>query len=82
MSMQIEGKSRAFDILQGDKKPWRIGQIAGSVLDLTLRTKYMKRVFSSSDSAEVGLLKDILLKEGVNCVEMDEPMAQTVLWHH
>jgi hypothetical protein len=38
----------------------------------------MKRLFSSPDTAEVGLLKNILLKAGILCVEMDEQMAQTI----
>ncbi|HLP77774.1 MAG TPA: DUF2007 domain-containing protein [Candidatus Paceibacterota bacterium] len=38
----------------------------------------MKRVFSSPDSAEVGLLKNILHKAGIACVEINEQMAQTI----
>jgi len=38
----------------------------------------MKRVFSSPDSAEVGLVKNVLLKAGIRCVEMNEQMAQTI----
>ena len=38
----------------------------------------MKRVFTSPDTAEVGLLKNILEKAGINCVELNEQMAQTI----
>lgn len=40
--------------------------------------KYMKRIFSSPDSAEVGLLKNILEKAGIRCQELNEQMAQTI----
>ena len=38
----------------------------------------MKRVFTSPDSAEVGLLKNVLEKAGIRCVELNEQMAQTI----
>ena len=38
----------------------------------------MKRVFTSPDSAEVGLLKNVLLKAGIGCVEINEQMAQVI----
>lgn len=38
----------------------------------------MKRVFSSPDLAEVGFLKNMLLKAGIPCVEMNGQMAQTI----
>ena len=38
----------------------------------------MKRVFTSPDSAELGLLKNMLQKTGVRCVELNEQMAQTI----
>ena len=38
----------------------------------------MKRVFTSSDSAEMGLLKNMLQKAGIRCVERNEQMAQTI----
>jgi hypothetical protein len=38
----------------------------------------MKRVFTSPDSAEVGLLKNMLQKGGIRCVEINEQMAQTI----
>jgi len=38
----------------------------------------MKRVFTSPDSAEVGLLKNMLQKAGIRCVELNEQMAQTI----
>jgi len=40
--------------------------------------KIMKLLFSSPDVAEVGLLKNILLKAGIRCVENNEQMAQTI----
>ncbi|HTY89076.1 MAG TPA: DUF2007 domain-containing protein [Candidatus Acidoferrum sp.] len=36
----------------------------------------MKRVFTSADSAEVGLLKNVLHKAGIPCVEKNEDVAQ------
>jgi hypothetical protein len=41
-------------------------------------TELMKRVFTSPDSAEVGLLKNMLLKAGIRCVEINEQMAQVI----
>jgi hypothetical protein len=41
-------------------------------------TKLMKRVFSSPDIAEVGFLKNMLLKAGIPCVELNEQMGQTI----
>lgn len=38
----------------------------------------MKLVFSSPNTAEVGLLKNILAKAGIPCVENNEQMAQTI----
>lgn len=38
----------------------------------------MKRVFTSSDAAEVGLLKNVLQKAGIRCVERNEQMAQVI----
>lgn len=38
----------------------------------------MKRVFTSPDSAEVGLLKNMLRKAGINCVKINEQMAQVI----
>jgi hypothetical protein len=38
----------------------------------------MKRLFSSPDTAEVGLLKNILQQAGIPCVENNEQMAQTI----
>lgn len=38
----------------------------------------MKRVFSSPDSAELALLKNMLEKAGIPCVEINEQMAQTI----
>lgn len=38
----------------------------------------MKRVFTSPDSAELGLLKNVLQKAGIRCVERNEQMAQTI----
>jgi hypothetical protein len=35
----------------------------------------MKHVFTSPDSTETGLLKNILLKAGIRCVEINEQMA-------
>jgi hypothetical protein len=38
----------------------------------------MKRVFTSIDSAEVGLLKNVLQKAGIRCVEKNEQLAQVI----
>jgi len=38
----------------------------------------MKRLFSSPDAAEVALLKNILQKAGVGCLEKNEQMANTI----
>jgi hypothetical protein len=38
----------------------------------------MKRVFTSPDSAEVGLLKNMLEKAGIRCVQMNEQMARMI----
>jgi hypothetical protein len=38
----------------------------------------MKRVFTSADSAEVGLLKNVLQKSGIRCVEKNEQVAQVI----
>jgi hypothetical protein len=36
----------------------------------------MKRIFTSLDGAELGLLKNVLLKAGIRCVEINQQMAQ------
>ena len=38
----------------------------------------MKRVWTSSDSAELGLLRNVLQKAGIRCVEVNEQMAQVI----
>lgn len=38
----------------------------------------MKRIFTSPDSAQLGLLKNMLEKAGIRCVEINEQMAQTI----
>lgn len=38
----------------------------------------MKRVFTSRDTAELGLLKNMPQKAGIRCVERNEQMAQTL----
>ena len=38
----------------------------------------MKRVFTSADSAEVGLLKNVLQKAGIRCAERNEQLAQVI----
>ena len=38
----------------------------------------MKLVFTSADSAEVGLIKNMLRKAGIVSVELNEQMAQTI----
>ena len=38
----------------------------------------MKRVFTSPDSTEVGLMKNMLRKAGILSVELNEQMAQTI----
>ena len=38
----------------------------------------MKRVFTSLDTAELGLFKNILQKAGIRCFEKNEQMAQTI----
>ena len=38
----------------------------------------MKRIFSSPDSTELGLLKNVLQKAGIPCVEVNEQMAQLI----
>lgn len=38
----------------------------------------MKRLFTSADSAEVGLLKNMLKKSGIRCVERNEDVAQII----
>jgi len=38
----------------------------------------MKRVFASPDSAELGLLKNVLQKAGLRCVVVNEQMAQVI----
>lgn len=39
----------------------------------------MKRLITSPDSAELGLLKNMLGKAGIQCIERNEPLAQTLL---
>jgi hypothetical protein len=41
-------------------------------------TTFMKRVFTSPDTAELGLLMIMLLKAGLRCVELNEQMARTI----
>lgn len=36
----------------------------------------MKRIYTSTDTAEVGLLKNMLHKAGIGCVVLNEQMAQ------
>lgn len=36
----------------------------------------MKRIYTSADTAEVGLLKNMLRRAGIPCVEKNEQMAQ------
>jgi len=38
----------------------------------------MKRVFTSPDSAELGLLKNVLQKAGIRCVVVNEQMGQMI----
>jgi hypothetical protein len=38
----------------------------------------MKRVFTSADSVELGLLKVVLQRAGIHCVEVNEQMAQVI----
>lgn len=38
----------------------------------------MKRIYTSPDTAELGLLKNMLLKAGIRCVERNEQMTQTI----
>jgi hypothetical protein len=38
----------------------------------------MKRLITSPDSAELGLLKNMLDKAGIQCVERNEQLAQTI----
>jgi len=38
----------------------------------------MKRVFTSPDSAELALLKNMIEQTGIRCVEVNEQMAQTI----
>jgi len=38
----------------------------------------MTRVFSSPDSAELGLLRNLLEKAGIRCVVLNEQMGQTI----
>ena len=38
----------------------------------------MKRIFSSPDNAEAGLLMNMLEKTGIHCVELNEQMAQMI----
>lgn len=38
----------------------------------------MKQIFSSSDGAELGLLKNMLEKAGVHCAEINGQMARTI----
>ena len=39
---------------------------------------YMKRIFTSPDSAEVGLVRNLMEKAGIRCFEKNEQMAQTI----
>ena len=38
----------------------------------------MKLVYTSADAAEVGLLKNVLKKSGIRCVEINEQVAQVI----
>ncbi|MGC3959855.1 MAG: DUF2007 domain-containing protein [Verrucomicrobiota bacterium] len=38
----------------------------------------MKRIFISPDTAELGLLRNILQHAGIRCVELNEHLAQTL----
>ena len=38
----------------------------------------MKRVFTSPDSTELALLKNMMEQAGIRCVEVNEQMAQTI----
>ena len=38
----------------------------------------MKRIFTSPETAELGLLKNMLQKAGIRCVELNEQMTQTI----
>lgn len=38
----------------------------------------MKRIITSPDPIELGLLKNMLQKAGIRCVERNEQMAQTI----
>jgi hypothetical protein len=38
----------------------------------------MKRVFTSPDTAELELLRNVLQKAGIRCVEINEQMAQSI----
>ena len=38
----------------------------------------MKRIFTSPDSAEIGLLKNMFGKAGICCMEINEQMARTI----
>lgn len=38
----------------------------------------MKLIYTSPDSAELGLLKNMLEKAGIRCLERNEQMAQTL----
>jgi hypothetical protein len=41
-------------------------------------TNIMKRVFSSPDTAQVGLYKNMLKKAGIRCAEINKQLAQTI----
>ena len=38
----------------------------------------MKRIFTSPDSAALGLLRSVLQRAGIRCVEVNEQMAQVI----
>lgn len=52
------------------------GRKCGNVSERKM--ELMKRVFSSPDRAQLGLLRNILEKAGIPCVERNQQMAQTI----
>ena len=45
---------------------------------MSLTGTFMKRLITSPDSAELGLLKNLLHKAGIPCVERNDPLARTI----
>ena len=62
----------AFNNVSPEKPPVECGRLPHDEIPV------MKRVFTSPDSAEVGLLKNMLLKAGIRCAETNEQMAQMI----